>query len=84
MNEFLKKELFGWKLWESTWMAIATVSITIITIILGEDLLGLVAAVTGIICVILAGKGKLMTYFFAIIHIIAYAYICYNAKIMVF
>lgn len=80
MNEFLKKELSGWKLWESAWLVIATISITAITIILGEDLLGLVAAVTGIICVILAGKGKLLTYFFAIIHIIAYAFICYNAK----
>ena len=47
---------------------------------MGEDYLGLIAAVTGIICVILAGKGKLLTYFFAIIHIITYALIAYNAR----
>lgn len=80
MNEFLKKELSGWKVWEITWLLVATLSIAIITFILGEDILGLIAAVTGIICVILAGKGKLSTYVFAVIHIIAYAFICYNAK----
>ena len=80
MNEFLKKELSGWKAWEISWLLIATISITIITFILGEDILGLVAAVTGIICVILSGKGKLSTYIFAVIHILAYAYICFNAK----
>ncbi|WP_296887627.1 nicotinamide riboside transporter PnuC [uncultured Methanobrevibacter sp.] len=80
MNEFLKNELFGWKSWEIVWMLIATVGITIITVALGEDYLGLIAAVTGIICVILAGKGKLLTYFFAIIHIIIYALIAYNAR----
>lgn len=80
MNEFVKNELTGWKAWEIVWMLIATISISIITFVLGEDLLGLIAAVTGIICVILSGKGKLMTYVFAVIHIITYDYICYNAK----
>ncbi|WP_296807883.1 nicotinamide riboside transporter PnuC [uncultured Methanobrevibacter sp.] len=80
MNEFLKDELSGWKSWEIGWLLIATIGITIITVALGEDYLGLIAAVTGIICVIFAGKGKLLTYFFAIIHIITYALIAYNAR----
>lgn len=80
MNELLKNELSGWKSWEIGWLLMATVGITIITVALGEDYLGLIAAVTGIICVIFAGKGKLLTYFFAIIHIVTYALIAYNAR----
>ena len=80
MNEFIKNELTGWKKWEISWFLIATISITLITLYLGENILGLIAAVTGIICVILAGKGKLLTYFFAVIHIIIYAFISFNAR----
>lgn len=43
MNEFLKDELSGWKSWEIVWLLIATIGITIITVALGEDYLGLVA-----------------------------------------
>ncbi len=63
MNEFLKNELAGWKTWEICWLLIATIGITVITLALGNDILGLIAAITGIICLIMAGKGKLLTYF---------------------
>ena len=80
MKEFLKEELSGWKKWEICWLLIATISISIINIILEHDIISLIAALTGIICIILAGKGKLSTYIFAIIHIITYALILYNSK----
>ena len=63
MNEFLKNELAGWKTWEICWLLIATIGITVITLALGNDILGLIAAITGIICLIMAGKGKLLNYF---------------------
>lgn len=80
MREQLKNELVGWKPWETGWLVIATLLICIVTFLLGNDILGLIAAVSGIITVILGGKGKLSTYFVAIIHILTYAYISFNAK----
>lgn len=80
MNEFIKNELSGWKKWEISWLLIATIGISIITLISSNDIIGLIAAITGIICVILAGKGKLSNYIFGIIHIIFYAFISFNSK----
>lgn len=80
MNEFIKNELSGWQKWEITWLLIATLGITTISIILNDDIISLIAAITGIICVILGGKGKLSNYFFGILHIIFYAFISFNSK----
>ena len=44
MKEFLKEELSGWKKWEICWLLIATISISIINIILEHDIISLIAA----------------------------------------
>lgn len=80
VKEFLKRELVGWKKWEVLWFLIATIGIFIVNIVLGEDLLSLIAAVTGIICVVLAGKGKLSAYIFGVIHIVSFALFLFSAK----
>lgn len=80
VKEFLKRELVGWKKWEVSWFLIATIGIFIVNIVLGEDLLSLIAAVTGIICVVLAGKGKLSAYIFGVIHIVSFALFLFSAK----
>lgn len=45
------------------------------------DFLGTVAAVTGVICVVLVAKGNILNYFFGFINVALYAYISFNAQL---
>ena len=80
MSDLLKNEFVGWKKWEIAWLLIATISIAVISIILGDTYLGIVAAITGIACVICTGKGKLSAYVFGLVNVIAYAIIAFESK----
>lgn len=80
MKELLKNEIIGWKKWEISWLLVATILITVISIILGDTIMGILAAITGIICVILTGKGKLSAYLFGLVNVIAYAIIAFESK----
>ncbi len=69
-----------WNLFEKTWLTVF-VLINIVVAILGQDtLLGLIASVTGIICVVLVAKGKTSNYLFGIINVALYGYISYSSK----
>lgn len=76
----MKNEISGWKKWEITWLIFATLVITTVSLYLGDTILGILAALTGIICVICTGKGKLSAYVFGLINIAAYAIIAYQSK----
>lgn len=80
MKELIELELKGWKKIEIFWLAFATLVITALSIYWGETPIGIISAITGVICVVLTGKGKLSCYFFGIINCVAYAYIAYQAK----
>ena len=80
MNELIENELKGWKSWEIAWLVLATISITVISIVLGDTLLGIVSAITGIVCVICTGKGKLSAYVFGVVNVVTYALIAYESR----
>lgn len=80
MKEFLKNELTGWKKIEIAWLISASVIIAILSISLGDNAIGLVMAITGVICVILTGKGKMSCYLFGLVNTLLYAYISFGAK----
>ena len=80
MHDLIKNEFVGWKRWEICWLLIATISIAVISIILGDTYLGIIAAITGIVCVICTGKGKLSAYVFGLVNVIAYAIIAFESK----
>lgn len=79
MKELLKNELRGWKAFEVFWLAFASLAITLLSIYFGDSLMGIISAVTGVICVICTGKGKLSCYFFGLINCVLYAIISYKA-----
>ena len=62
MGRFLKHELSGWKAWEIIWLAAACTVITALSLHWGDDALGITMALTGVLCVILTGKGKMSCY----------------------
>lgn len=80
MKKLIELELKGWNRIEVFWLTLATLIITGLSVYWGESLIGIISAVTGVICVILTGKGKLSCYLFGIINCITYAYIAYQAK----
>lgn len=80
IKETIQNEISGWKKWEISWLIFATIIITIVSIYLGDTILGILAALTGIICVICTGKGKLSAYVFGLVNTIAYAIIAFQSK----
>lgn len=80
MKHFIKDELTGWKTWEIIWLVLNVLSITVLSICLGDNLRGIIAAVTGVMYVVLTGKGKVSGYIFGLINVVLYAIISFEAK----
>lgn len=80
MKAFMKDELRNWKLLEVLWLAFATAVITGISLYFRENWIQLWAAITGIWCVVLTGKGKRSSFIFGTINVFLYAVVAYEAK----
>jgi len=78
LKTFLKNELTGWGPFEAIWLFLATVAITCLSAYWHEAWYGFVSAVSGVICVVLTGKGKLSAYPFGIVNCVLYGYISYG------
>ena len=48
----------------------------------GFDTLGTVAAITGLLCVVLCAHGNILNYFFGVVNVLLYAYISYKASLL--
>lgn len=80
VEKFLTEELSGWKSWEIIWLIVATLVIAGVSIANNEPPLGFIAAVSGVMAVVLAGKGKLSTYLLGLVHVVTYAIISFYAR----
>lgn len=76
----IKREFTGWKKWQIFWMIFANVTILGVSISLGDTPLSIVASLTGVVCVILCGMGKVSNYFFGTINVVLYAIVAWSAK----
>lgn len=81
LKGFLKNEIKGWKKIEILWLVLACSVITGLSIYWNDSLMGIVSATTGVICVVLTGKGKLSAYLFGLINCTLYAIISYEARL---
>ena len=80
LKELLKRELVGWKKWEVIWLLSATAVILGLSYYWKDSAVGIAAALTGIWCVILTGKGKLSSFWFGTINTVLYAIVAWQAK----
>lgn len=78
--KFAKNELSLWKKWEITWLSIACFIIISLSVYWNDNLLGIISATSGVICVVCTGKGKLSAYIFGAINTALYAYIAFSAN----
>ena len=80
IKEVIKRELINWKKWEVIWFLVATVVILSVSVYWKDSIVATFAALTGIWCVILTGKGKLSSFWFGSINTVLYAIIAWEAK----
>ena len=80
LRAFVKSELTGWKPLDIAWLLLATAVILGLSIYWKDTRLSLLAAVTGVWCVILTGKGKRSSFIFGLVNTICYAIVAFGAK----
>jgi len=73
-------KLKNFKSWEIGWMILANAVILGVSIYMGDDVLSIIASLTGVMCVILCGLGKVSNYFWGTVNVILYAYVAWKAK----
>lgn len=78
MRDFLRKEFAGWEPLEVAWLVFASNAIIMLSMYWHETWYGLISALSGVICVVLTGKGKLSAYAFGVVNCILYGYISYK------
>ena len=70
--------LKDWTLFEKAWLLISTGVILALSFMWDDTLLGTISSISGIICVVLAAKGKISTYVVGVIQCTTYGYIAYG------
>jgi len=67
-----------WTTFEKIWVIIFTITTIALFFITHDTWIGFVAAITGMLCVILTAKGKISNYYIGIPNILAYSYIAWQ------
>lgn len=83
MNSFrkiIKSELIGWKPFDIIWLTVATTVIVGLSIYWKDTWVSFLAAITGVWCVILTGKGKRSSFIFGLFNVIFYAIVAFKTK----
>lgn len=80
IKRYFKEEIKGWKPLEVLWLLIATAVILGLSIYWKDSAAGMIAALTGVWCVILTGKGKRSSFLFGAVNVIFYAYVSFQAQ----
>jgi nicotinamide mononucleotide transporter len=80
MKNFIKNELSGWRKGELAWMAFSLAAVIGLSIHWKDSALGIVAAATGMMYTLLAGKGKISCFAFGIVNSPLYAYAAWQQR----
>lgn len=73
----MKKIAGSWNGFEVVWLVIFTLIAIGFTIVSKDSFLGFTVFITGVLCVVLTAKGKLMSYVFGMYNTFGYAYLAY-------
>ena len=78
-GRLLAEQVRGWRASEIAWLVFSVSSIVALSLFWNDTAIGMIAAVTGMLYTVLAGKGKLACFIFGLINTPLYAYIAFNA-----
>jgi len=68
----------NWNIFEKVWLFVSITLLTIASYLWQSPWYGYVASISGMICVVLAAKGKISNYWWGIINCTFYAYVAYG------
>ncbi|RXZ83760.1 nicotinamide riboside transporter PnuC [Paenibacillaceae bacterium] len=74
----MKKLLGNWNRYEIAWLGLFSGIAIMLTVVMKDTLFGFTVFITGVLCVVLAAKGNLMTYVFGMYNTFGYAYLSYT------
>ena len=80
LKKFFKSEFTGWRLFDILWLVIASSVILGLSIYWKDVWMSVLAAITGVWCVILTGMGKRSSFIFGLVNVIFYAIIAFQSK----
>ncbi len=80
IKKFFANERAGWKPFDLAWLAAATAVILGLSVYWKDSWMSLTAALTGVWCVILTGKGKRSSFIFGAVNVVFYAIVSFQAK----
>lgn len=67
-------------MFEKIWLFVFTFTILGLSLYWQDSLIGIIASLTGIWCVVLVAKGRISNYYVGLINVIAYAYVAWGWK----
>ena len=70
-----------WNRFEKAWLIVSTLLLIVVSALWKSPWYGYIATISGMICVVLAAKGKISNYWFGIINCIFYAYVAYGWRL---
>lgn len=73
----MKKVTGRWSGFEVVWLVLFTLLAVSFTIVSKDSFFGFTVFITGVLCVVLTAKGKLMSYVFGMYNTFGYAYLAY-------
>jgi nicotinamide mononucleotide transporter len=76
MKDYVK----DWTLFERMWLATFTAINIYLFFAVGDTWIGLIASLTGMLCVILTTKGKISNFYWGLANILAYSYVAWQSK----
>jgi nicotinamide mononucleotide transporter len=77
---WITKYFKDWDLYEKIWLLISTIIIITLSIYWKDSIIGIIASLTGVWCVILIAKGKISNYYFGILNVTTYAYVAFHQQ----
>mgnify|MGYP006275878315 FL=1 len=69
----------GWTMFEKLWLLIFTMINIYLFYAWQDTLIGLVASLTGMLCVVLTAKARISSFYFGIVNILAYSYVAFRS-----
>lgn len=67
-----------WKRFEIVWLTLALAASLVTSYLASETPTGLLASITGILCVVLTAKGKSVCYLFGVVNVLTYSWIAWK------
>jgi nicotinamide mononucleotide transporter len=79
MTNPLKKYFKEWNLFEKIWLLAFTVVNIYLFFAWHDTCIGLIASLTGMSCVVLTAKGRISSFYWGLINILAYSWVAYQS-----